>query len=168
MKIYLARPISGHSYEEVTEYYKVTVKELIQAGYEVLCPMNGKTHLRTEIKFKAEGYGDSISSNHAIVERDRWMVEQSDVVYANLLGSEHVSIGTMMELAWSHDKHKHTIISMEDLNIHNHAFVLEAADIIFKTHQEAMEYLKNLLIPIYKESEELDLILTENYCAKEL
>lgn len=115
MKIYLARPISGRSYDEVTTYYKKLTESLQYAGYEVLCPMNGKTHLRTELEFKAHGYTNNpTSTNHAIIERDRWMVNQADVVYANLQGSTHVSIGTCMELAWAHDKGKHTIVAMED------------------------------------------------------
>lgn len=149
MKIYLATPISGRSYDEVTNYYKETSESLHNAGYSVLCPMNGKTHLRTEVEFKAHGYTDNpTSTNHAIIERDRWMVSQADIVYANLIGSKHASIGTCMELAWAHDKGKHTIVSMEDTNIHQHAFILETADIVFKTHEEAMSYLRNLLIPI--------------------
>ena len=30
-------------------------------------------------------------------------------------------------------------------NVHRHAFVLEAADIVFETHKEATDYLENLM-----------------------
>lgn len=144
MRIYLARPISGRSYDEVVNYYKSTSKDLREMNYEVLCPMTGKEELRTELSFKSEGYGNAISTNHAIVERDRWMVSQSDIVYANLLDSQFTSIGTCMELAWAHDRGKHTIVVMDKSNVHRHAFVLEAADIVYETHEEAIEYLKKL------------------------
>lgn len=145
MKIYIAGPISGKGYDEVMKYFKTT-NDLLSKHFEVFCPLNGKGHLRNELEFKAHGYDEHpISTNHAIIERDRWMVDQSDVIYANLTESgERVSIGTCMELAWGHDKGKHTIVAMNKDNIHRHAFVLEAADIVFETHKEAMEYLRNL------------------------
>lgn len=145
MKIYLAHPISGLSYEEVVKYYQDTTAELKALGYDVLCPMTGKGYLRTEIKFKAEGYGNPVSTNHAIFERDHWMVTQSDVVFVNLSGTQIVSIGSVMELAWAAEQGKQTIVVMEPGNIHRHAFVLEAADIVFDTYEEAMNYLAVLI-----------------------
>lgn len=146
MKIYLARPISGASAEEVYGYYdEVTTILKNVTSYEVLSPMKGKQPLRTELEFKAHGYDHvPVATNHAIIERDRWMVSNADIVYANLSGTQRVSIGTCMELAWAHDKGKHTIVVMEEGNIHRHAFILEAADIVFKTHDEAMDYLYEL------------------------
>jgi nucleoside 2-deoxyribosyltransferase len=145
MKIYLARPISGQSYEAVVNYYTETAKKLIIAGYDVLCPMTGKSYMRNEIEFKAHDYDNKpMSTNHAIIERDRWMVSSADIVYANLLDSKYASIGTCMELAWAHDKGKHTIVVMDKENVHQHAFVIEAADIVYETHKEAMEYLETL------------------------
>lgn len=145
MEIYLARPISGQSYETVVDYYKETSDTLKALGYDVLCPMTGKQYLRNEISFKAAGYGNPVSTNHAIIERDRWMVKKADVVYAYLSNATITSIGTCMELAWVHDAGKHTIVVMEQGNIHRHAFVLEAADIVFETHEEAIEYLTLLI-----------------------
>lgn len=145
MKIYLAGPISGRSYDIVMDYYTVTAGILKQAGYDVLCPMTGKQHLKNDAGFKPHGYNEfPISTDHAIIERDRWMVDQSDIVYANLTNTLFASIGTCMELAWAHDKGKHTIVVMEKNNVHRHAFILEAADIVFETHLEAMDYLKEL------------------------
>ena len=36
-------------------------------------------------------------------------------------------------------------VVMSDDSAHNHAFVLEAADIVFRSHFEAVRYLKNLV-----------------------
>jgi len=146
MKIYTAGPISGSRYEEVSRYFSLAKTSLESVGYTVFTPMLGKEALRTELEFKAKGYENfPISTNHAIFNRDRWMVDSSDIIYANLSRSgERVSIGTCMELAWASDKGKHVIVVMQKDNIHNHAFVLEAADIIFETHGEALEYLFKL------------------------
>lgn len=144
MRIYLARPITGCTYEEVVAYYKDAVARLKFFGYEVLFPMCGKNYLRTETVLKAGGYTQPLSTNRAIVGRDRWMVQQSDIVLANLLGSKQVSIGTVSELAWAFDAKKHVIVVMEKDNIHRHAFVLEFADVIFETTEEAFAYLDKL------------------------
>jgi nucleoside 2-deoxyribosyltransferase len=146
MKIYLAGPISGLSYNEVVSRYTAAKITLEAAGYTVYHPMTGKTHLRNELEFKAKNYNNSpISTNHAIIERDHWMVDQVDMVLADLTnGVSRVSIGTCFELAWAAAQGKHTIVVMQENNIHQHAFVIEAADIIFETLEEATSYLIEL------------------------
>lgn len=145
MKIYTAHPISGKSFDSVVGYYEDLKHRLEARGYEVLCPMTAKGYLRTEIKFKAHGYdGFPVSTNHAIVKRDRWMISQCDVVLADLLDTKIVSIGCMFELAWAQESGKHTIVVMEKDNIHRHAFVIEAADILFENIGVAMSYLEYL------------------------
>lgn len=144
MKIYLAHPVSGYSYEKVAEYFRETAKRLKSIGYGVFYPLIDKGVLRNELKYRAEGYQNPLSTNHAVIERDRWMVQLSDIVFVYLKGVKDVSIGCMMELAWAHLLGKHTIVVMEKENIHNHAFVLEAADIVFENFEEAMFYLEKL------------------------
>jgi nucleoside 2-deoxyribosyltransferase len=142
----LAGSISGLSYDEVINSYKSKADTLGIAGYEILCPMTGKTYLRNEVEFRASGYENfPVSTNHAIFERDKWMVSQCDIILADLSRSgERVSIGTMMELAWASLLSKHSIVIMPKENIHRHAFVLEAADIVFETEFEAFKYLDDL------------------------
>jgi nucleoside 2-deoxyribosyltransferase len=144
VKVYIAGPISGLSYEQVNKHLEETSRMLRGYGYDVLSPMSAKEHLRTELEFKSHGYtGNPISTNHAIFERDQFMVLNADIVFADLThGHDRVSIGTMYELAWASLMHKHTVVVMNETNIHQHAFVLEAADIVFEDWQEAMKYLK--------------------------
>jgi len=146
MKIYTAGPISGQSYEQVMNRYQEQVKILRGIGYEVICPMTGKSYLRTELEFKAQGYEQHpVSTNHAIKERDRWMVGQSDIVLVDFSSCNGiVSIGSCMELAWADELKKHSIVVMDKDNIHQHCFILECADIVFSTLIEAYSYLKKL------------------------
>ena len=148
MKIYLGFRISGSSYEAVTKYVSNVQEELDSCGYTVMHPMTGKESLRTETQFKAHGYaGIPQATNHAIFERDIWMVRQCDVFYLNLMDAdERVSIGGVMELAVAAALGEHTVVSMGAENIHQHAFVLEAADVIYETHEEAMKYLERLML----------------------
>jgi nucleoside 2-deoxyribosyltransferase len=145
MIIYTAGSISGQTAGAVKEYFASTKRRLEALGYKVLNPMTAKNYFRNEIKFKAHGYDDyPASTNHAIFERDKWMVSQCDIIYCNLTMAEIVSIGSMMELAIGACLGKHTVLAMQTGNIHQHAFVLEAADIVWETHEEAMMYLKLL------------------------
>lgn len=145
MKIYIAGSISGKDIEEVKEYFSETSWLLRSFGYEVLSPMTGKGKLRTDAKYRAKDYRHPIATNRAIIGRDRWMVGQCDILYCNLYGADHASIGSMMELAWGYELRKHIVVVMEEENIHQHAFVLQAADIIFPTPEEAEEYLADLI-----------------------
>lgn len=144
-RIYCAHPISGLSYEEVVKYYNYIITKLSKFGYYVLNPMTGKDALRCEKKLKSCGYGNPISTNHAITERDRWMVTQSDVVYINFYKAKEISIGCIAELAWAHHLGKHTVTVLEKNNPHQHCFILEMSDIIFETEKEAEKYLELLI-----------------------
>jgi nucleoside 2-deoxyribosyltransferase len=143
-RIYLAGPISGNAYENVMRYFTGMTDYLQELGFDVIHPMLGKDALRTEIKLKAHGYGNPESTNHAIVERDQWMVSQADIILCNLLEATIVSIGSVMELAWAHHLGKHTIVMMGKDNIHRHAFILEAADIVFENQSDALKYLERI------------------------
>ena len=144
LKIYCAHPITGLTGDEVIDYYIKIHETLNNIGYQVLQPMTAKGFFRPETKFKACNYnnGNPISSNHAIYERDKWMVLNSDIVLVDLTATKQISIGCAMELAWAADHNKQTIVVMEKDNIHQHAFTLEAADIIFDSLSDALEYLR--------------------------
>jgi nucleoside 2-deoxyribosyltransferase len=145
MRVYLARSITGCTFEEVMAYYVETMGVLRGFGFEVLHPMCGKHYLGAEAGvLRAGGYAQPLSSNRAIVGRDRWMVKQSDVVLAYLSGARQVSIGTVCELAWAFDAGKHVIVVMESGNVHEHAFILQCADVVFGTIGEALAYLGKL------------------------
>jgi nucleoside 2-deoxyribosyltransferase len=145
MHIYLAHQISGLDYKTVKDYYDKVTKIMKELGLEPLCPMTAKGTLRTETNFKSEGYGTPVSCNHAIFERDQWMVRNCDIILTDLTGMTRSSIGCCMEMAWASLLGKHSIVVMEKLNPHRHAFVLESADIVFETLEEAIEYLKLLV-----------------------
>lgn len=144
MKIYLAHPISGKSYDEVTTYYTYTKRVLEEAGWEVLCPMTGKSYLRNDKKFRPHGYDNPLSTNQAIVARDFWMVNLSDVVYVNLTTATEVSIGCVSEIAYAFSARKNIVIAMPKEGPHAHAFIFAQASAIFDNHQDVMAYLEKL------------------------
>lgn len=141
--IYLAHPISLNSTDDVFAYYDNMTRNLHENyGFTVLSPMYGKDFLRTEKSLRAEGYHNNpTTSNHAIFERDTWMVSQADIVFCDFTGSTVTSIGCCMELAIASWLRKHTIVVIPDDNIHNHSFVREAADVVFTNTEDALDYL---------------------------
>lgn len=145
-KIYCVHPISGSTPEEVFNYYDTTLKRLTEMGFDVLTPMFGKGEIRTAEKyvFQAKNHEGPVTNKHAIFGRDRWMVKQADIIYANFLGAKKASIGGCFELCWANDEHKQIVLVMDRDNIHQHAFVLEAATIIFETEEEAFAYLEKI------------------------
>ena len=147
LTIYCAHPISGQTWDQVCEYYNKTKEILLELGYNVLHPMTGKSDIRVEInqRFQPTDFKSPFASNHSIFERDKWMVSNADIVYLNLTGAKIVSIGSMMELAWASLLGKYTIVVMDEENIHKHAFVLEAADIVLNNEKEVFNYLKKLI-----------------------
>lgn len=142
LKLYLAHPISGMSADEVFSYYNMMTNML--DCYAILSPMIGKEHLRTEKEFKAHSYQHPVSTNKAILGRDSWMVRTCDVLYLDLMDATSISIGCTSELAWAWMLGKHTVISMQQDNVHQHAFILEMGNIVFSTRMEAVEYLVKL------------------------
>jgi len=146
LKIYLIHPISGLTYEQVNDYYNEKVKLYSDMGYEVFHSMTGKKQLRPEVEYKAHGIvGNPVATNHAIFERDNWMIQTVDMVFADLLGCKNVSIGSCMELAVAAHLRKHSVAAIEPGNPHMHAFVLEAVDTLFDNEPEAREYLRQLV-----------------------
>lgn len=145
MLVYCARQITGCSYDEVVDYYEDTRDILQDMGYEVFVALCGKSYLRNEREFAATGYKQPLSTDHAIFQRDWWMCRKCDILLVNLLGATTVSIGTVMEMAWAADHGKHVILVMEENNIHNHAFVKEAASVVYNKFEDALDYLKKLI-----------------------
>jgi nucleoside 2-deoxyribosyltransferase len=145
LSIYLAGPITGQTGEEVVSRYEEKISILTDFGYVVYQPMLGKMNLRTEPEFKSGGYEHPIANDHAIFQRDHWMVSMSDVLLVDLSNSGvRISIGTMMEMAWASHMGKHVVLVMPFGNVHEHAFVKQASTIRFGDIEEAYDYLKEL------------------------
>jgi len=147
MKIYTAGPMAGLSFDQVKENYLIKKKILTNMGFEILCPMDGKMFLSGSKQFHGNGFNDyPVTTNKAIKSRDRWMVGQSDIIFADFtISSPKVSIGTCMEIAWADELKKHIVIVMQDDNIHNHCFISECANVIFPEIGAAYQYLGQLI-----------------------
>lgn len=146
MKVYLARPISGCKPEFVKDYFEDMRVSLEKFGYEVLTPLSDISELRVNTPIQPIGYEQPTITDHAIYERDMWMVEQADILFLYLPNTGNVSIGCVAELIAASRMRKHTVVVIiDENNVHHHAFVHQAADIIFDDLLVAMEYLSRLV-----------------------
>ena len=159
LTIYCARPMSGVPFAEIFAYYDDIVVRLESLGYRVLTPVIGQGSMRRYGSDSPFGGENALRTTHALFRRDRWFVQQWDVLYVNLLGAKRVSIGCCFELAWACDNGKHVVVVMEngaatengevtrdaEPHLHWHGFVHQAADIVLHEQTEAIHYLRDLV-----------------------
>jgi len=149
MKIYLAGPITGLTWDEATIWRKQVSSELAQFGIECFSPLRFKnflSHLDKQLPIQNSYPDFGLSTPRGITTRDRWDATRCDVMFVNFLGAKKVSIGTVMEIAWADLKRIPVIVIMEPDNIHHHAMIHESIGFVVETIDEAVETVKALLM----------------------
>lgn len=148
-KVYLAGQISGLSYGGATDWREWATAELAKVGVEGLNPMRAKKYLSAmeDLDANCREYGaiNPLSSPKGILMRDRWDATRCDILLANLLGADRVSIGTVMEIAWADLSRTPIILVAEDGDHHDHAMINEACGIKVPTLEQAIEICKAFL-----------------------
>lgn len=146
-KVYLAGPISGHSYKNVTdwrEYAKNYFADMNILGYS---PLRGKSYLTNEEMIKDHYSNHTMSSIKGINVRDYNDVKTSDALLVNLLDSgDKISIGTVMEIAWARVFQIPVVIVMQEINPHNHG-MLTFGNLVVDTIEEGLELISMILKP---------------------
>jgi hypothetical protein len=126
-----------------------TAAELGKAGIVSFSPMRHKGHLRDDLKLHPMGHPTNIlSTPKGITARDRFDTTRCDLVLCNLLGSERVSIGSMIEFGWADAFRIPIVACMEpEGNLHDHAMVSDLTDFRCDSLDAAIETIKAILIP---------------------
>ena len=147
LKVYIAGIITGAKTGDVFNYFDNMKKTLEDFGYDVFTPVAGKDMCRTEKNPFGSQQKIEIPqlTNHAIVERDRWMVKNSDIIFCDLSGKDTASIGCTAELAWAHDNGVHSVVILPEEHVMRHAFILEMADVLFNNREDALIYMDSLI-----------------------
>ncbi len=130
--IYLAGPITGLSYDNARFGWRQVFAErmkVIAPHVECFSPMRAKEFLSGHQALECAGV-DLEKVNNAlcrplgILARDSNDVAERDLIVANFLGADRVSIGTVWELGHAAAFRKKVIVIMEDEgNFHEHVFV---------------------------------------------
>ncbi|UQN10311.1 nucleoside 2-deoxyribosyltransferase domain-containing protein [Deinococcus sp. QL22] len=157
---YLAGPIAGCSYAGATDWRLAAQSDLARLGITAYSPLRCKTHL-SGVAVLDSGHNPEhpLCSPQAIFARDRFDVERVDALFVNLLGATHVSIGTVMEIAWAHVWRKPVVVVMEPSgNVHDgHAMLMQCWGFRAETVETGLELLAAILLPdAQRESEPIE------------
>jgi nucleoside 2-deoxyribosyltransferase len=149
LKVYLAGPIAGCTYEGATDWRK-RASELLAPEISGFSPMRGKEYLKNAGTIGDKGYDQfPMSTSKAVLCRDHHDCTTSDVVIVYLKGAKKVSIGTVMEVAWAHHARVPIVLVMEkEGNVHEHLLLSEACNFRVETLEEACKVVKAILLPI--------------------
>lgn len=116
--IYLAGPITGLTFDDSQNWRDDFTLRLPNSRVMCLTPMRGKEYLRAGgvIDSKQlETYGHTLSSESSIMTRDFFDCSRADVVVADLRKRPgKVSIGTVMECAWSYANHTPLVAILDE------------------------------------------------------
>lgn len=143
-KVYLAGPITGTTYGECSDWRGYAQQELNKAGVVGVSPLRGETiPLEGVIE---EEYDTLLRNARAITVKDRFYVQDCDLMLANLTGAEKVSIGTMIEYGWADAYRKPIITVIEpDSNLHDHPMLRELSGFRVEELDEGLYVAKSLL-----------------------
>jgi nucleoside 2-deoxyribosyltransferase len=128
--IYLAGPVTGLSYSQVTSW-RTEAKRALAPAAECADPMRGFEHLQHESELQHTYVGHPFTRQRGIMMRDYFDVCRSTALLVNLLGAPAKSTGTIMELAWAWHLRKPVVAIIEDdgRNLHDHhPMLLETFD----------------------------------------
>lgn len=146
MLVYLAGPISGCTYAECTNW-RTAFERMLDSDIECLSPMRGKEALQAYDAMEHTSYArDLMCSDKEILTRDFNDCTRADVVLANLLAPDRISIGTVMEIAWSHAARTPLVMVMEEEgNPHDHGLIRAAAGFRVPTLETAAVVVNSIL-----------------------
>lgn len=142
--LYLAGPITGSSWEEITEWRQRVTWAL--EGITCLSPLRNKEYLSNEMQV-ADAYDQHImSTQRAIFTRDMFDVERTTGLFVNLLNAKRVSIGTVMEISYAWSLRHPIIVIVEHDNIHQHSMLRESSSWVVDTLDDGIEVARRLFL----------------------
>lgn len=149
-KVYLAGPITGLSYNEITSWRNQVSSYLTDVSngrIECYSPLRSKECLSSEQKIELFYDHDVTLHPKAIMQRDHFDCMTADLIFVNMLQSKSISVGTVMEIAWSYAYRKPLVLVMEENNIHIHPMVEQATLYQVGTIEEGAILAKQVLLP---------------------
>lgn len=160
--VYLAGPITGLSWEQITEWRK-QVTAALAPDIDCFSPLRGKEYLAQETSVKDQYDKYIMSTQRGILIRDHYDATRRSLLFVNLLNTVKVSIGTVMEIAWAHEARVPIVLCMTSTttkqsetnpigidiikNPHDHAMIREACPLHVTTLEEGIHVTKHLLLP---------------------
>jgi nucleoside 2-deoxyribosyltransferase len=145
-KIYLAGPISGLTFEGAQDWRDEFTSK-IDPRIECYSPLRGKDYLKMRGPLEGSYEEFPLSTDQGITTRDRYDCMSADLVVFNLLGTQRISIGTMIELGWADAARNPAILVMEKTgNPHEHPMLRETTQFRVDNLKDAIAIAEIILL----------------------
>jgi nucleoside 2-deoxyribosyltransferase len=153
-KVYLAGPIAQFTYDDAEDWREKTHERMfLLSGKHIMgySPLRGKEDLLPtgEILTSKPYDYHPMTTSRGIMARDHNDVKTADLMLVNLLGAKHISVGTVMEMAFAYAYRVPTILVIEpEGNPHdNHAMLQQTYDYRFVNLNDACDAAVHFLLP---------------------
>lgn len=147
MKIYLSGPITGASCEEIADW-RMQAAAMLPAGVDVYDPASSPydAELASDAPETPSAELARLMHGRLVVDRNKHIIQSSDVVLANFLRSDRASIGSIGELFWANAFRIPIVIVREQSgNVHDHAMLNAIASVVSYSLEEGCEAALNIL-----------------------
>ncbi len=146
--VYLSGPITGCS-ENQAAHWRMHVRVRLGPGLVTIDPMRDAV----DFSILSEHHMDdaarlrSLLHGREILERNRFDIARCDVLLANFLGAQRISIGSVGELFWADAFRKPVIVVREaHHNLHDHGLINAIAFLTFDKLDSAIEKINKYLV----------------------
>lgn len=152
MKVYLAGSIASQDLEGATTWRRRATDLLLCRGIQGYSPLRNKGDLLPQtglIGSNTEDYTPSpLTSAKGITRRDRYDVQSSDLVIANLLGMTEGPTGTAIEFGWADAFSVPVIMVIErEGSLAEHPMLNEIASFRVESVEAACRLAPQILLP---------------------
>lgn len=156
--LYLAGPITGLDYGNARYGWRKVFSDrmnIVAPHIECFSPMRAKDFLDGQQILQCKGedldrIGNALARPLGILTRDANDVSNRDLIVANFLGADRVSIGTTWEIGYAaaQTPRKPVIVIMEDEgNVHDHVFITHTAGYRVNNIEDAVLIAASILTP---------------------
>jgi nucleoside 2-deoxyribosyltransferase len=149
-KVYLAGPIRGLQYNksETWRDHTKNVLKVLAPNIHCYSPLRAKNFL-DDGRIIDTSYPElgPLASARGIMSRDHFDCQTADAIFCNLMDTDLISVGTVMEIAWAFAYRKPLICCMEKDNLHEHPMIEEAINFRCSGINEGIDTLIKVLNP---------------------
>jgi hypothetical protein len=145
--VYLSGPIAGLTYKEGSDWREYVTKSF-PPHIQGVSPLRGHRMLEAMGPITNNMIDHPLRTDRAINARDKFDTLRAQCVLVNLLGTEKVSIGTVMEIAWAHDHNIPVVCAIEpEGNLHDHPMIRDSISVRVASLDEAIEVVTAWVSP---------------------
>lgn len=147
--VHLTGPITGLSYAKANGWHVKTRAELEPLGICVISPLRHRGDLegKSVVDDATPSETRPLVTDKGLKRRARFDIARSDIVLANFLEADKVSIGSVMEITWADEDKKPVIAVMHAGNPHDYSLLRDMIAYTVATLEDGLEIVKYLLLP---------------------